>query len=374
MYSVRDYGRMMADDVRMQAFDRALRQSIGSDSVVVDIGAGTGIFTLLACKHGARRVFAIEPSSALQIARESVQRNGYSERVEFFQERSEKVSLPERADVIVSDLRGVLPLVPYNLPSVIDARDRFLAADGVLIPQRDVLQIALVELPEVYDQITVPFRDNAFGFDAATEVKFALNNWYPDTALPDQLMSAPRAGGEIDYRTVESLDFHHRTTLSASRAGTAHGLSAWFTAHLTDEIQFSSGPGREKSVYGMGFFPFLEPLALEQGDKVSIELAANFVGDDYVWRWATDFANQTMRQSTFLGRPLSSAALRKRAPGHIAEANTLGRAARAALELMQGGRTNQEIAQALAEQFPEEFRKIQDALHLVGKLAEKYSD
>jgi protein arginine N-methyltransferase 1 len=374
MYSVRDYGRMIADDIRMEAFCRALRQAIGPDSVVVDIGAGTGIFTLLACKYGARRVYAIEPSPVLQIAKESVKRNGFSDRVEFLQIKSEEVSLPQPADVIVSDLRGVLPLVGYHLPSIIDARDRFLAADGTLIPQRDVFQTALVELPKAYQKTVAAFKDSPFGFDGQTELKFALNNWYSETALPDQLLSAARACGEIDYRTVNSLDFSHRVTFTTSRAGTAHGLSAWFDAHLADDIMFSSGPGREDSVYGMAFFPFLRPLTLEEGDEVAIELEAKLVGNEYIWRWTTERAGQTLRQSSFLGYPLSPAALQKRAPSHVSEANDLGKAVHTALELMQGSRSNQEIAQTLVEQYPREFQETREALHLVGKLAEKYSD
>ena len=60
MYSIADYGAMIADDVRMGAFVRALRQAIKPGAVVIDIGTGTGIFALLACRFGARRVYAIE--------------------------------------------------------------------------------------------------------------------------------------------------------------------------------------------------------------------------------------------------------------------------------------------------------------------------
>ncbi|MDH3444335.1 MAG: 50S ribosomal protein L11 methyltransferase, partial [Deltaproteobacteria bacterium] len=56
MYSIFDYGSMIADHVRMDAYARALRRAVTADSVVLDIGTGTGIFALLACQFGARRV------------------------------------------------------------------------------------------------------------------------------------------------------------------------------------------------------------------------------------------------------------------------------------------------------------------------------
>ena len=59
MYSLSTYGDMIADQPRMDAYLQALRQTVKPECVVADIGTGTGIFALLACKFGARRVYAI---------------------------------------------------------------------------------------------------------------------------------------------------------------------------------------------------------------------------------------------------------------------------------------------------------------------------
>ena len=49
------------------------------------------------------------------MAREVAAANGYAERIQFIQDRAEDVKLPERADVIVSDLRGALPFLGVHL-------------------------------------------------------------------------------------------------------------------------------------------------------------------------------------------------------------------------------------------------------------------
>ncbi|HEU4769346.1 MAG TPA: 50S ribosomal protein L11 methyltransferase, partial [Pyrinomonadaceae bacterium] len=108
MYSVSGYGKMIADEARMGAYIRAMRQAIKPGAVVVDLGCGPGVFALLAVEMGARRVFAIEPDSVIQVGRDAAREHGLGNRIEFIQDLSTKVSLPERADVIVSDLRGVL--------------------------------------------------------------------------------------------------------------------------------------------------------------------------------------------------------------------------------------------------------------------------
>src|SRR5688500_16267123 len=137
MYSIADYGLMIADKIRMAAFSAAMRRAITPDSVVIDIGTGTGIFALLACRFGARRVYAIEPSDVIHVAGEIAAANGFARRIEFIQAVSTEIDLPERGDVIVADIGGCLPWYEQHIPAIADARCRFLAPGGVLIPQQD---------------------------------------------------------------------------------------------------------------------------------------------------------------------------------------------------------------------------------------------
>src|SRR5947209_410431 len=134
MYSLEAYGKMASDEIRTGAYLEALRRTLTTDSVVVDLGCGPGIFALYACRLGARKVYAIEPSESIQIARDLAEANGLSSRIEFIQDLSTNVTLPERADVIVADLRGVLPFYGASVSSMIDARERFLAPGVTLIP------------------------------------------------------------------------------------------------------------------------------------------------------------------------------------------------------------------------------------------------
>src|SRR5436190_22785077 len=104
MYSLHGYGKMISDGVRMSAYARALEETVRPESTVLDIGAGTGVMSLLACKFGARKVIAIEPSVAIYIASELAAANGFADRIEFIRDVSTNVTLSERVDVIVSDL------------------------------------------------------------------------------------------------------------------------------------------------------------------------------------------------------------------------------------------------------------------------------
>ena len=164
-YEISAYGEMIADRVRMDAYAGALRRKVHPGSVVLDIGTGTGILALLACQCGARRVYAIEPGDCIQVAREVAAANHCADRLVFIQDVSSRVTLPERADVIVSDLHGALPLFESHLPAIVDARQRLLAPGGALIPRQDTLWAVPVSAPDLYRTTVGPYADRPFDLD-----------------------------------------------------------------------------------------------------------------------------------------------------------------------------------------------------------------
>ena len=319
MYSLRFYGQMLADAPRMDAYAAALRETVKPDSVVMDLGSGPGVFALLACKLGARRVYAVEPDSVISLAREAAAANGFADRIEFFENLSTEISLPEPAGIIVSDLRGVLPWFQQHIPSIIDARARLLARGGVLIPHRDILWAAVVEAPDRYEEIVGPWQNNKFDLDLSAGTRLVTNTWRKTRIKPEQLLAEPICWATIDYYGVDSPDIRAEICWQAARNGTAHGVAVWFDSELVDGIGFSNHPGASELIYGNGLFPFSEPVEVMEGERIVLRLAARMVEDDYVWRWDTDFFGRdneahpkaSFKQSTFFGVPLSRAQLQK---------------------------------------------------------------
>jgi len=313
MYSVHFYGQMLADAIRMGAYASALRRAVKPDSVVMDLGCGVGVFALLACKLGARRVYAVEPENIVGLAREVAAANGFSDRIEFFEKLSTEITLPEPATIIIADLRGVLPWFERNIPSIIDARERLLAPGGVLIPERDVLWASVVEAPEQYKEIVGPWG-NQFALDLAAGRRLVTNTWRKSRIKPEQLLTVPTCWTTLDYHEVNNPDIHAVVSLCAARTGTAHGIAVWFDSELAEGIRFSNHPAAPETIYGTGFFPFSDPVEVAEGDRITVQLAADLVNDGYVWRWETEIPGKaSFKQSTFFGVPLSTNQLRKSA-------------------------------------------------------------
>lgn len=314
MYSLHFYGEMIANAPRIEPYVEALRRSVTPDSVVLDLGCGQGLFALLACQFGARRAYAVEPDNVINIGREAAVANGFADRIEFFQSLSTDVTLPEPASIIISDLRGVLPLFQKHIPSIIDARKRLLAAGGVLIPRRDLLWAALVEAPERYEEIVGPWQNRLFGVDLSAGLSKITNSWRKTRLKADELLTEATRWATLDYVTIDSPDTSAEISWRIGRSGVIHGIALWFETELADGIGFSNQPGEPELVYGNGFLPFPRAVEVREGERIEVKLRADLVQSDYVWTWATDFTDQKIefRQSTFFGTALSPEQLRKK--------------------------------------------------------------
>ncbi len=59
-----------------------------------------------ACQSGAAHVYAVEHSDAILLAQQIAQTNGFADRITFLRQDIFKVQLPERVDVLLSELIG----------------------------------------------------------------------------------------------------------------------------------------------------------------------------------------------------------------------------------------------------------------------------
>lgn len=384
MYSITNFGAMIADRTRMHAFAEAMRRVITPGSVVIDLGAGPGLFALLACRFGARRVYAIEPADVIQVAREIAAANGLADRIEFIQAMSTDATVPERADVIVSDIGGVMPWFQAHLPSIADARRRLLAPGGTLIPRRDTVWAAVVEAPELYASHAAPWDDCGFDFDMRPARRLAVNTFKKGEVTAAQLLTEIIRWAAIDYMLVDEWNVDARMRWTIDRPGTGHGFVVGLDRMLADGITLSNAPDGTATVgpdniYSTLFFPWEVPVPLTAGDGVELELRASLVGGDYVWCWNTSIVDADrpsavrarFAQSTLLEEALSPATLRKASASYSPALNEDGRMTRFVLDAMSQGIPLGDIAARLSREFVS--NKLRDPLTYVTSLARQYS-
>ena len=94
--------------------------------VVLDVGTGSGVLAIWAAMAGARKVYAVEATSMAQHARRLVEQNGQQEVVTVLEGYMEKLELPEKVDLIISEWMGYFLFREAMLDSVLAAKDKFL--------------------------------------------------------------------------------------------------------------------------------------------------------------------------------------------------------------------------------------------------------
>jgi len=381
MYTLPDYGDMIADTGRTDAYARALTSRIDSSSVVLDIGTGAGILALLACRAGARKVYAVEPSDAIQVAREAAIANGFADRIQFIQAMTTAIDLPEAVDGIVSDLHGTTPMFGPSLVSILDARDRLLKPGGWMIPACETMWVSLVSSPTAHDR-AIAVWTTKYGFDLESARDRTSSHLHKTWLSEGELVGAPQLWATLDYARLDSPNARGDASWRIDRRCVVHGLVVWFDCETAPRTTFSNSPASgQRHIYGQSFLPWRTALSLAAGDIVSVRLRADFVGDEFVWGWDTRVRGESSstddhasRQSTWQSTMISTDRLRRRAANFVPTLTEEANIDRWILDLMAQRLALGEIAQRVLTAFPLDFDDLDAALTRVGSLSERYSE
>ena len=138
---------MLADARRNRAFARALAARVRPGARVLDLGAGTGVWAVLAARLGARRVVAVEREAVLVPVIEALAREaGVADRVFVVRADARRVRLRREFDLVIGELVGNDGFEEGIVAVFERARERFLRPGGALVPQALSLAAAPVRL------------------------------------------------------------------------------------------------------------------------------------------------------------------------------------------------------------------------------------
>ncbi len=268
---------MMNDTPRNAAFERAIRAAIaahGPSATVLDIGAGSGLLSLLAARSGAASVVACEMVPAVaEIARQIVERNGYADRVRVVPRKSTEIAVGDGldgpADVLVSEILSNTILTEGVLPTFEDALHRLMKPSASIIPRAVTAVGCLVGGPALE---RLAFVGSVSGFDLSPFGVLAAPR------LPVNGQSPPwtRLSADCDLVTVDLTEKFHapqltRVPLRVSADGVAAGILQWMRIQLDETTAFSNPPDSATTGgWQQVFHTFPKPIRVVAGQILEI--------------------------------------------------------------------------------------------------------
>lgn len=279
--------RMIWDKIRCSAYCSAVQRAIKPNDVVIDYGCGFAIWSMVAAKAGAARVYAIDSCpDVARIAEALIAENGLTSKITVIYGDAGSVELPEQAGCIISEIMNGSGFNEYDGTSLMRIRDRFLKPQGIMIPQRiqHVIRPADVR--------------NALAFEDGDWA----NDWYglsfraaqPFTAACQMIMkigdyewaAEPRVWWDLDLRSDGLADNQRRVGVPAEwlfrKDAKVNGIVAYFVASLDGQLTLSTAPDAPRTHWRHTFLPFPRALSLQAGDALQVTL-----------RYATAYGSET---------------------------------------------------------------------------------
>lgn len=270
-----EYQRIiLADTIRNEAFAKALRKVIRKGtSTVSDIGSGTGFLSFLASSLGAKECYLYEQSELLELSRALAKANGIRH-CHFVQSHSDDVARPVKTDIVLSETLGNIALEEGIIETMNDAK-RFLKTGGTVIPSQLQQYVAPVVTDRLFQEVTSWDRIGYnLQFPAAREL--SVNNVYVRTVRPADLWQgkdAAKLWDQIDFTKGNNRPVRTATTTWKPAVITPiYGFVLWWSAELLPGIELSTSPFAPATHWEQIFLPVREPLTIEPGDTLSLDL------------------------------------------------------------------------------------------------------
>lgn len=249
-----EYKKMNGDQIRVDAYQKAIAKHIKPEHTVLDLGRGGGILALLAAASNPKKIYSIDHSDFIEVAKEIAGKvTDYP--INFQKINSRSFNPPEKLDVILHEQTGVDLFEEDIIENLLDLKRRVLKKGGKIFPGKFELYIEPFSLKP---EFRVPFRE---GKEKNNSYRFI--NAEPSTI--SRYLCSPKPALSID---LNDENFTGKFTVprqkkAVENAGLMDGACIFFRVIFDDEISFSTSPLHGKTSSGNHYFrtrkKFCEP-------------------------------------------------------------------------------------------------------------------
>ena len=286
---------MIMDVERNQAYDAAIRKAVEAKKSAfpdrpvhcIDMGAGSGLLSMMAARAGADYTYAAELNSHMcDVAEECTISNGFLDKILVLDRDVRRMDVLRKPDGTAPELRR-----PVDL-AVFEVFDSGLIGEGVL----HILAAAKAKLL-MPDASLVPCRAEVFAQPIQMRVDTVLgdvdvrqtNRWRwradyegvelgkirsknPDAWTP---LADPAKVFSFDFSDIQrcAQDNERLLTFETTADGTCNAIAMWFNLYLDDEdtILLSTSPYDDKGPTWQQAVQYVREVGLKKGDSLQIQ-------------------------------------------------------------------------------------------------------
>lgn len=267
---------MMNDKERNDAFYAALKAHITPETVVLDIGTGAGLLSLVAAKLGAKKVYTCEKVAPVaNLAEQIIAQNGYSDRIEVIKKISSEITIgneiPEPVDLLVTEIVDCRLLGEGILPTIIHARKHLVKENACIIPQAGQVFFQAFESAEMVSQNSVA---NVYNFDFQLFNQLAHKSTFEERChrFEKKALIKPTVGIDFDFQNGNLENAQRTVYVEAIDSGVLEAICFWFNLNLIDNVNLSNHHENAKSHWGQGIQILKQPIYVRKGEVLKIQL------------------------------------------------------------------------------------------------------
>lgn len=280
---------MLADKPRTDSYrDAIIKNShMMKNKIVLDLGCGTGILSMFAVQAGASKVIGVDQSQIIFNAMAIIRENKMENKIKLVRGKIEEVTLNEpMVDVLVSEWMGYFLLFEGMLDSVIHARNKYLAPDGLMLPNSCSISIMAVGDFERYSEM-VRFWDDVYGLKMTSMRPEVLREASIETVPVEKILSDPSLVLQLDLKTCTSqeTEFFRVFQLKVTREDKLTALAGSFdvTFHLDHTVMLSTSPYSPPTHWKQTVFYLPEPITVHAGQVLECSIKVQRHSKEVRW-------------------------------------------------------------------------------------------
>ncbi|GMI06899.1 hypothetical protein TrRE_jg4662 [Triparma retinervis] len=275
---------MITDTVRTNTYRNFILNNphLFEGKVILDVGCGTAILSCFAAMAGAKKVYAIDNSKIVNMAREIVKKNNLTDVVEVIKCKAEEWEGPPdggKVDLIISEWMGYFLFYENMLPSVISCTRHLRPGSGLVFPDKTELYLVGFSDPERMKEEVNIWKDIG-GVDMTPMMECVEKEAVVDFIDHSSLCTIPVPIHTLDIPTCkleECLEWERAFTMSfATDDAVIDGIVGYFEVAFIGgtkkPVGFSTAPFAKPTHWKQTLFYLKKPISGNKGDTVMGEI------------------------------------------------------------------------------------------------------